>query len=311
MASPSSFDGYAASLESIRQAAERIRPHVKLTPVLTSESLDRLASGGDGGEGVQLFFKCETFQKTGNHGQAVALAARVRGIPAWVVVPSNTPRVKQDAILGYGAQLVHCAPTLRARETSADLIRRDRGAALVPPYNHRDVIAGQGTIATEMREQVGDMDAVVVPISGGGMISGIALAAKGLNPRIKVVAAEPYGADDAARSKRAGELVSMANPKTICDGLRGNLGDLTWPVVRDVVDAVMTVTDDQVVSAMSLIYERLKVVVEPSGAAGLAVVLSDEFKEFRLRQHVRKVGVILCGGNVDLQELWVAMRARI
>uniref|UniRef100_A0A7S0RMM5 Serine racemase n=1 Tax=Pyramimonas obovata TaxID=1411642 RepID=A0A7S0RMM5_9CHLO len=324
---------YAASLELIQAAAKRIAPYAKVTPVLTCSTLDALAAR-------KLHFKCEVFQKggafkfrgacnavfslpeadakkgvvthsSGNHAGALALAAKTRGIPSYIVVPWGAPECKLAAIKTYGGAITQCEATVPAREAAAAKIQEETGAALVPPYNDGAVMAGQGTISLELLQQVPHLDAIVVPISGGGMISGIALAAKGINPKVKVFAAEPVGRDgcgaDVAASKAAGRLVAdMAPPNTIADGLRAKMGDLTWPVVRDLVDGVIPVEDRQIVAAMRLIYERMKVVVEPSGAAGLAAVLSPHFKDDPALAECKNVGIVLCGGNLDLGALFEA-----
>lgn len=302
---------------------------------MTSSTLDALA-------GRSLFFKCEVFQKTGafkfrgacnsvfsldeeaarrgvvthssgNHAQALALAARLRGIPAHIVVPRTTPQCKVDAIRGYGGELYFCEPTVDAREAMCAQVQAATGAVLVPPYNHGPVIAGQGTIGLEFLEQVPDLDALVVPVSGGGMISGIALAARAVKPGIVVVAAEPAGtngAADVAAAKASGQLVPCARPDTIADGLQGRLGDLTWPVIRDLVDDVVVVDEREIVAAMQLIMERMKVVVEPSGAVGLAAVLSPAWASGSPTRGCQRVGVVLCGGNLDwgskgFWEMWL------
>jgi threonine dehydratase len=317
---------YAADLAAIRAAAQRIAPHAHRTPVMTSRTMDELS-------GRSLFFKCETFQRvgafkfrgacnavtrlddhvaargvathsSGNHAQALALAAKLRGIPAHVVMPTSAPAIKREAVLGYGANVIPCEPTLAAREATAARVVAETGATLIPPYDHPDVIAGQGTIALELLEDVPDLDAIVVPVGGGGMISGIALAARELAPRVRVIGAEPLGADDAARSKASGALIPQTGPKTIADGLLTSLGSLTWPVVRDVVDRIVTVDEDAIVAAMRLVYERMKLVIEPSAAVGVAVALHG------LRDvDAERVGVVLCGGNVDLDRLpWLTPR---
>ncbi|HKJ25362.1 MAG TPA: pyridoxal-phosphate dependent enzyme, partial [Myxococcota bacterium] len=246
---------YAADLASIREAAARLAGVAHRTPVATCAALDLAA-------GRRLYFKCEHFQKvgafkfrgawnavsrladeaaargvvthsSGNHGQAVALAAARRGIPAWVVVPSDATRSKKEAIRGYGATLVECEPTLEARDVEAARLVAETGATLVPPYDHPDVVAGQGTAALELFEDVPDLDAVVVPIGGGGLISGTALALRELAPRVRVFGAEPAGADDAAQSHARGELVPPEPPRTIADGLLAGLGEHTWPPIRD------------------------------------------------------------------------------
>ncbi|KAL4437503.1 hypothetical protein ABPG77_003484 [Micractinium sp. CCAP 211/92] len=312
----------AVSIEDVRAAASRIEGMVHRTPVITSSTLDSLS-------GLHLHFKAEVFQKcgafkargalnavfslpeeeaargvvthsSGNHGAALAFAARLRGIPATVVVPANTPEIKRAAIRGYGVQPVVCAPTIDAREAACREIQERTGAAFVPPYNHPAVIAGQGTIALEFLEQAPELEAIIVPVSGGGMISGIAVAAKALKLGIKIIAAEPTGrnnAADVAACKAAGELVQLPKPATICDGLEARLGSLTWPIVRDRVDDVITITEEEVVAAMQLVMERMKVVVEPSGAAGVAAALSSQLRS--RHPGLRHVGVMLCGGNID------------
>ena len=321
-----SYEDGAISLAAIQAASVVLRKSAHHTPVLTSTALDALA-------GLELHFKCEVFQKTGsfkfrgaynavstlppdakavvthssgNHAAAVALAAQLRGIPAHIVVPSNTPRIKRSAVASYGGRLVVCEPTMEAREAACAALQRDTGATFIPPFNSAAVICGQGTIGLELMQQVHGLDAIVVPISGGGMCSGIAVAAKSLCPGIKIIAAEPSGrnaAADVAAAKAAGHLVPLPKPDTICDGLQARLGSITWPIIRDLVDEVVVVTEEQVAAAMRLCYERLKVVVEPSGAAGLAAALAlksgsggDRFAG------CERVGVILCGGNVDLDE---------
>ena len=305
---------YAADLAAIRAAAERIAGHVHRTPVHTSRSLDEAS-------GRSLFLKCELFQRggsfklrgalnavlslspeaaargvvthsSGNHAAAVAIAAGIRGVPATVVMPENAPAVKRDAVLAYGARVITCAPTLAAREATAAQVVAETGGALIPPYDHPDVIAGQGTIALELLAQVPDLDALIVPVGGGGMISGIALAAHELRPGLPVYGAEPAGADDAWRSKRAGVRLPQTNPQTIADGLRTSLGEWTWPVVRDRVPEIFRVEEAEIRAALALTWSRTKLLIEPSAAVGVAVALSAQFAE-------RRVGIILCGGNVD------------
>jgi threonine dehydratase len=314
---------YAADLAAVRDAAARIRGIVHRTPVLTSETLDGLAGRG-------VFFKCENLQKTGafkyrgatnavrkltdaeaargvvthssgNHAQALALAARVRGIPAYIVMPKTAPAVKKSAVEGYGGIVTLCEPTLADRERTANEIAERTGAMLIPPFDHPDVIAGQGTAALELLEDEPDLDAVVAPVGGGGLVSGFCAAARGLNPACRVFAAEPLGADDAARSKAAGEWVPQTAPNSIADGLLTSLGKLTWPFVRDQVERVVVVSEDQIRAAMRLVWERMKLVIEPSAGVGVAAVLSDEF---RALAGIRKVGVVLCGGNVSLDKLY-------
>jgi threonine dehydratase/serine racemase len=317
---------YAANLASIRDAAARLDGVAHRTPVVTSRTLDELA-------GRSIFLKCENQQRvgafkfrgawnairrlsdedaargvvthtSGNHAQAVALAARLRGIRAEIVMPSNAPGVKKRAVLGYGAHVVECEPTLESRESTSAEIAARTGAVMIPPFDHPDVIAGQGTVALELLEQAPDLDAIVAPVGGGGLISGIALAVREAGPRVRVFAGEPSGADDAARSRETGERVRTHVPKTIADGLLTCLGDLTWPVVRDCVEGVVRVTDEEIVTAMRFLWERTKLVVEPSGAVPLAAVLSGSFPP---ATDVARVGVVLTGGNVDLDRLpWVS-----
>jgi len=212
-------------------------------------------------------------------------------------MPISAPAVKKRAVLGYGAQVIDCT-TVESRQPTADRVAAETHAMFIHPYNHPDIIAGQGTIALEALEQVDDLDAIIAPVGGGGMMSGIAITAKAIKPSIKVFAAEPKDADDAYRSKEAGQLVPQTGTSTIADGLRTGLGSLTWPVVRDVVDAVFTVSEDQIKSAMRLIWERMKLVVEPSGAVPLAVVLDESFR--KSYPGVKRVCVVFSGGNVDL-----------
>jgi len=313
---------YAADLAAVRDAAARVAGLVHRTPVLTSETFDRLASRA-------VFFKCENLQKTGafkyrgatnavrkldaatatrgvvthssgNHAQALALAAKVRGIPAWVVMPRTASPVKKAAVQGYGGHVVECEPNLADRERVAAELVGKTGGTLIPPFDHPDVIAGQGTAALELLEDVPDLDALVAPVGGGGLLSGVCVAARGLNPSLRVFGAEPLGADDAARSKAKGEWVPQTLPDTIADGLLTSTGQLTWPIIRDQVERIVTVTDPQIVAAMRLVWERMKLIVEPSGAVSAAAVLTDEFRSL---EGIRKVGVVFSGGNVNLDKL--------
>jgi threonine dehydratase len=309
---------YAIGIEQVRAAAERISGQVHRTPVVTSRTLDALA-------GKRLFLKCENLQRggafklrgalnallaleseprargvvthsSGNHGQALALAARAAGIPATVVIPRGAPAVKRAAVEGYGARIVECEPTLAAREATTRAIVEQTGASLIPPYDHPDVMAGQGSVALELLEQVAELDAIVAPVGGGGLISGIAVCARALRPSLRVVGGEPAGADDAARSKAAGQRLPQLEPRTIADGLKTSLGELNWPILRDLVEGVVTVDDAQIVAAMRLLFERVKLVVEPAGAVALAAVLTGGVDGER-------IGVVLSGGNVDLATL--------
>ena len=303
----------------VQSAAGRIRGTAHRTPVMTCATLD-------GRAGRRLFFKCEQWQKvgafkfrgalnavrklsaeearrgvithsSGNHAQALALAARMQGIAATIVMPSNAPAVKREAVEGYDARVVLCEPTLEARETTVARLQAESGAVLIPPYNHPDVIAGQGTIALELLEEIPDLDAIIAPIGGGGLISGLCLGGKGAKPTIRIFAAEPQGADDAARSKTAGKLIPQTAPRTIADGLLTSLGDLTWPFVRDQVERVITVSEEEIKGAWRLLAERAKLLVEPSAAVALAAVLTPGFRELK---GMEKVAVVLSGGNMQL-----------
>lgn len=313
---------FAATYDDVKSAAQTISPYAHKTPVVTCETLDQMA-------GAKLFFKCENFQKigafkyrgacnavfrlsdetaangvvthsSGNHAQALALAAKTRGIAAHIVMPSNAPAVKRSAVEGYGANVIECEPTQIARESTAQSVQDETGATFIHPYNHPHVIAGQGTAALELLEEVADIKTMIAPVGGGGLISGTCTAALGFDPTIKIIAAEPLGADDAARSKASGELVPQTGPKTIADGLLTGLGDLTWPYVRDQVAEVITVTEVEIVSAMRLFWERAKIVIEPSSATAIAVALKMNWPKNS------RVGIIISGGNVDLAKLpWV------
>ena len=314
---------YACDLPAVLEAAERIKGIVHRTPVLTCETLDRLA-------GRKLFFKCENLQKigafkyrgatnavrkltdaeaakgvvthsSGNHAQALALAARERGIPAYIVMPKTAPAVKKAAVEGYGGQVTQCEPNLADRERAANELVAKTGATLIPPFDHVDVIAGQGTTALELLEDVPELDAIITPVGGGGLLAGCAIAAHGRKPGIRVFGAEPLGADDAARSKAAGEQILQTAPNTIADGLLTSTGQLTWPIIRDQVERIFTVTDDEIRAAMRLVWERMKLIVEPSGAVGAAVALGDAFKGLA---GAKKVGIVFSGGNVNLDKLW-------
>lgn len=307
-------------LADIERAAQRIAPHAIRTPVLRHDALDTLTQ-------AQLAFKCENLQRAGafkfrgacnavmalpdataargvvthsagNHGAALALAAKLRGIPAYIVVPEGTVKSKADAILEYGAALHFCAPTLAARELECERIRVATGATLVHPFTDPHVIAGQGTAALELIGATGELDIIMTPISGGGLIGGTAIAARALLPNVAVFAAEPEGAADAIESLRRGERVTHVVPNTICDGLRAGIGAINFELLREHRVSVVPVSDAETVAAMRLIFERLKLVVEPSSATVLAAVL-------RHREHFagKRVGLVLSGGNVDLEHL--------
>ena len=313
---------YAASIDDIRAAAERIKGVGHRTPILTSQTMDKMA-------GRKLFFKCENLQKvgafklrggwnavsmlsdeeaangvcthsSGNHAQAVAFSAMKRGIASYIVMPNNVPDVKLDAVKGYGANIILCEPTLEARETTLDEITKKTGAQVVHPFNNPNVIAGQGTAALEMIEDLGTLDAIIAPIGGGGLMSGTCITTRSLLPGTKLFGAEPAGADDAYRSLKEGKIIPQTNPDTICDGLLTSLGEYTWNILKDHLEAIYTVTDDEVINAMRLVWERMKIIIEPSSATAVAVVLKSEFKALK---GLEKVGIILTGGNVELSKL--------
>ncbi len=316
------------TFEDVVAAAARIAPFCHRTPVMTSGTLDALS-------GARLFFKPENLQRTGsfkcrgassavsvlaaagaravathsagNHGAALAYAARAHGLACHVVVPATAPRVKKDAIEGYGARLVLCEPTLAARETTCAAVCAETGATLVPPYDHPDIMAGQGTVALELLQDAPKLDALVIPVGGGGLCAGACVAARALSPGVRLFGAEPALADDARRSLAAGSIIPSTYPDTVADGLRTSLGELTFPVLRTHLEDILTVDEAGILEAMESIYTRLKLVVEPSGAVGLAVLFAHRERFAGLR-----VGVVLSGGNVDpsrLGEFFSARRA--
>jgi len=317
---------YAADLETIRAASTRISGYAHKTPIFQSRAINEIS-------GREVFFKCEQFQRvgafkfrgafnaiakrvaadvpaafvthsSGNHAQAVALAAKLHNIPAHIVMPTNAPDIKRRAVLSYGAAVHPCEPILTERERVAEHVCHETGGVLIPPYDHPDVIAGQGTVALELLEQVSDLDAVICPVGGGGLLSGMTLALKAVNPNISIFGAEPKGADDAARSKAENRLILQTDPQTIADGLRTSLGQYTWPVIRDLVDDILVVDDDQIIGAMRMIWERMKLLIEPSAAVGLATLLSGHFDAHMCH---RRIGIVLTGGNMDLTTLpWSA-----
>jgi threonine dehydratase len=303
--------------EAIREAHRRVAPRIHRTPVITCSSLDEMA-------GARIYFKCENLQKTGsfkirgatnavfsltddeaehgvvapssgNHAAALALAARWRGIPAWIVMPSNASPVKKSAVEAYGGRITECEPTVASREVTAAAVQKRTGANLVHPYNDPRVIAGQGTAALELLEEVPDLDVIVAPVSGGGLLSGTAIAAKHLRPGIRVVGGEPRNADDANRSLASGIIEPASERETIADGLRATLCPLTFSILREKVDQISVAEEEEIISSMLLLWERTKLVVEPSGAVAAAVVLMK-----RIDAAGKKVGVILSGGNLDL-----------
>jgi threonine dehydratase len=307
-------------LNNIRAAHERIRPHIHRTPFLTSERLNETS-------GASLFFKCENFQKigafkargatnavfslddatarcgvathsSGNHGAAVARAAKLRGIPAHIVMPSNSAKVKVRAVESYGAHVVFCEPTEEARETNCAEVIDKTGATLIHSFENEHVIAGQGTAAVELLEDIPDLDIVMCPVGGGGLLSGTAIAAKSMRPKIKVIAVEPANADDAAQSFRAGRRIVTEKKFTIADGLRTNVGERTFPIIQRYVDDIVTVSEEAIVSSMRTIWETMKIIIEPSAAVPYAAI-----QEGKIEVAGKRVGIILTGGNVDLDAL--------
>ncbi|KAH7863265.1 hypothetical protein Vadar_015443 [Vaccinium darrowii] len=296
---------YAADISSIREAQVRISSFIHRTPVISSETLMLLLEG------------IYSLNVNVSRKAALSLAAKLRGIPAYIVVPKNAPKCKVENVKRYGGRVIWSEPNLRSREDMATKVLQETGAVLLHPYNDGRTISGQGTISLELLEQAPQLDTIIVPISGGGLISGVALAAKSINPAIRILAAEPMGANDAAQSKAAGRIITLPETNTIADGLRAFLGDLTCncqlvvkncQLFEDLVDDVITVEDKAIVEAMRLCYEILKVVVEPSGAIGLAAVLSDDFRNNPAWKDCSNVGIVLSGGNVDLDVLWGSFR---
>lgn len=322
-----SLEAIAPDLTAIRDAHERIRGQIHRTPVLTSETLDKLA-------GAQLFFKCENLQKTGsfkfrgatnavfslsdeeakrgvvtvssgNHGAAISLAAQRRGIPAWIVMPRNAPRAKREAVEAYGGRVTECEYDMASRDAVCKEVQEKTGAILIHPYNNARVIAGQGTAALELLEDVPNLDIVIVPVSGGGLLSGTAIAVKSLRPSVRVVGAEPKNADDAFRSLASGKIEPAAKTQTIADGLRAVLCPLTFSILRENVDEIALVSEEEILAAMRLLWERLKLIVEPSGAVSAAIVLQN-----KIAARSKRIGIILSGGNLDLDEIPFARSAK-
>lgn len=311
---------YIPTFDDMLAAHERIKPHVHRTPVLTSSFLNELT-------GAELFFKCENFQKaaafkvrgasnavfglseeqaargvathsSGNHALSLSYAAGRRGIPCHVVMPRTAPQAKKDAVIGYGGKITECEPSTSSREAVFAQVQERTGADFVHPYNDPRVIAGQGTCARELAEQVQGLDAVIAPIGGGGMISGTCLTLSSIAPDTKIYAAEPEQADDAARSFKAGHIIADDAPVTVADGLKVPLKDLTWHFVSNHVTDILTASEQEIIDAMRLIWARMKIVIEPSSAVPLATILRnpDVFAG-------KRVGVIVTGGNVDLDKL--------
>jgi len=309
------------TFKDIQDAHERIRPFIHRTPVLTNSSLNELS-------GAELHFKCENFQKagsfkirgatntvlqlseqelssgvvtasSGNHGAALSMAVSNRGGKTTVVMPKNTPEIKVNNVKRNGGDIVWCEPNQESREQVLNEVLNETSGVLVHPYNDERIIAGQGTAAKELLEEVPKLDCIVSPVSGGGLLSGTSISAKSMNPEIQIFGAEPKEADDAFRSLEVGEIQSNETTNTMCDGLRAQIGTITFPLIQKHVDGIFTVSEDEILDSMKAIWERMKIIVEPSSSITLGAVLNNKeiFKE-------KKVGLILSGGNVDLDELW-------
>lgn len=307
-------------VEAINEAAKRIAPYIHRTPVITSLSINDILNS-------QLFFKCENFQKvgafkyrgatnaihqlsptqlqngvathsSGNHAQALALAAKIKNIEAHIVMPANAPKIKKDAVIGYGANVIECDPTLEAREETLNRVIKDKKAHFIHPYNNFHIIEGQATSAKELIEDVPNLDYLIAPVGGGGLLSGTSLSVKYFSPNTRTIGAEPTGADDAYRSFIAGKIIPSINPDTIADGLLTSLGNLTFPIIKAHVEQILTVKDSVTIEAMKLIWQRMKIIVEPSAAVPLAVVMNNQ----RLFKG-KKIGIILSGGNIDFDTL--------
>jgi threonine dehydratase len=318
----------SVSLDDVRAAARRVAPFVHRTPVLTCAALDAISGG-------RLYFKCENLQKvgafkmrgasnavaqlddagksrgvathsSGNHGAALALAARLMGARAYVVMPSNAPEMKKLAVAGYGAEITWCGPTLASRDrVLADVVART-GATVVHPYNDDRIIAGQGTAALELLMDVPDVDLLIVPVGGGGLISGSAIVATSLRPGIRVIGVEPLGADDARRSLASGRLMTVENPASIADGLLAPIGPKTYAVISRLVDGIVAVDDAAITRAMRLVWERMKIIIEPSAAVTVAAIMQGD-----IDTRERCCGIILSGGNVDLDRLpWMTAHGK-
>jgi threonine dehydratase len=313
-------DNMAPTLDDIHQAAQRIKPYIHRTPVLTNISLNQKVD-------AQVFLKCENFQKvgafkfrgacnavfalseeeaahgvsthsSGNHAQALALAAKLRGIPAYIVMPNTAPAVKKAAVAGYGGKITFCEPTLEAREATLTQVVEETGSIVVHPYNDERVIAGQGTATLEFLEEVPNLDVIIAPVGGGGLLSGTSIAGAEIKKGIRVIAGEPEMADDAYRSLKAREIVPSEKPKTIADGLLTSLGNITFPVIQERVEQIVTVSEQGIIDSMKFIWERAKIIIEPSAAVAIGVLWEKKIDLSGL-----KVGVILSGGNVDLEKL--------
>lgn len=299
-------------------AHQRIKPFIHKTPILRCAHIDAMV-------GAELFFKCENFQKcgafkargafnavhllsdpsrgvithsSGNHAAAVAIAAASRNIPAYVVMPHTAPAPKKAAVRGYGAQVIECEPNLAARQAAANQLIENTGAEFIHPYDNYAVIAGQGTAAKELIEEIGVLDHMMCPVGGGGLLAGTALSSKQLLPDVQVIAAEPSGADDAKRSFTTGYIIPQTNPLTIADGLLTSLGERNFPIIQELVDDILTVSEEAIIHAMRTVWQYMKIIIEPSCAVPLAALL-----EHQPNLYGKKIGIILTGGNVDIDKL--------
>lgn len=305
---------------SVEQCSAQIAKHIHRTPVLSSTSINTLVN-------AKVFLKCENFQRagaykirgathailqlsdeekakgvvthsSGNFAQALSLAAKSVGIKAYIVMPENAPRVKRTAVAGYDGEVIECESTIEARERTAAQIQQDTGATFVHPSNNTNVIIGQGTAAYELLTDHPDLEVIVCPVGGGGLIAGTCLAVQELNPNCTVIGAEPFEVDDAYRSLQSGHIETNSSTNTIADGLRTHLGDKNFPIIKQHVSEIIRVTEDEIVSAMRLVWERMKIIIEPSSAVAVAAVLNntEQFKD-------QRVGIVISGGNVDLSQL--------
>jgi threonine dehydratase len=316
----------APTWETISEAHQRIAARIHRTPVLRSATLDALS-------GAELFFKCENLQKTGsfkirgaanaifslsekeaargivthssgNHAAAVSCAAAWRGVPAWIVMPKNAPQVKCKAVQAYGGKITFCEPRVSARAETAARIQAETGAVMIHPYDDDRIIAGQATAAKELLEDVGELDAILSPVSGGGLLSGTSLSAKHIQPTIRLYGCEPAKADDAYRSLETGTLQSIESSDTIADGLRASLAPRTFAILRELLSGILLVSEEEIIQAMELIWERLKVITEPSSAIVLAPVLKPGAAHSLFPGTAKpRIGLLLSGGNVDLRSL--------
>lgn len=309
------------TLSDIQQAHSKIKDRIHRTPVLTNRQVDERT-------GCEVFFKCENFQRvgafkfrgasnavfslpddeaskgvathsSGNHAQAIALAAKMKNIPAYIVMPENSPEVKKRAVAGYGAEITFCEPTQEARESTLEKVVDKTGATFIHPYNDARIIAGQGTSGLELLEDYPDLDIILVPVGGGGLASGTAIAASGLHPGVKVIGCEPEIADDAYLSLKTGELQPSKNTQTVADGLRTGLGELTFACLQEHLHSIVTVSEEEITDAMRYIWERMNIIIEASCAVPVAALFNNKIKN----ASGKKIGIIITGGNVDLDHL--------